>query len=76
MFAVDLVHYLDSEAQYVHTLMTMSQQDMKNIKVDQKRVTNVELALEALRNIVRSNPGKRWMFSVDARSIQVVYSIK
>ncbi|XP_055340824.1 dnaJ homolog subfamily C member 13-like [Paramacrobiotus metropolitanus] len=54
-FIKDLLHYLGSEAQYVHSLMSMP--DKKGVKIDAKRISNVEMALEALRNIVRASPG-------------------
>ena len=54
---MDLLQYLGTQAQYVYSLMAMSQGTTMDL-IGQKKVTHVQLALEALRNIIRSSPGK------------------
>ncbi|XP_074640124.1 dnaJ homolog subfamily C member 13-like isoform X2 [Tubulanus polymorphus] len=58
-FTIDLLDFLGSQAQYLHSLMALSQQDC--IKATQQsqnqRLTHVEMALEALRNVIKNNSG-------------------
>ena len=71
-FTLDLLDYLGSQAQYLHSLMALKQQQeqqlqQQNMQILQPqrqnsasadRLRNIEMALEALRNVIRSNPGK------------------
>ena len=61
-FTIDLLDYLGSQAQYLHSLMALQDhkgQDGKvNATVNPERMRNVEMALEALRNVIRNNPGE------------------
>ena len=58
-FAIDLLEFLGSQAQYLHSLMALSQQDCINTSSERsERLHNVQMALEALRNVINSNPGK------------------
>ena len=50
---VELLDFLGSQAQYLHSLMSLQQQTSTS-----KRLKHVEMALEAQRNVIRSNPGK------------------
>lgn len=55
-FTLDLLDYLGSQAQYLHSLMALTAAKVgvnKNIE----RLKNVEMALEALKNVIRNNPG-------------------
>ncbi|XP_064647249.1 dnaJ homolog subfamily C member 13-like isoform X1 [Lineus longissimus] len=57
-FTIDLLDYLGSQAQYLHSLMALSAQDCINATQQQEgRLIHVELALEALRNVIKNNPG-------------------
>ena len=61
-FTIDLLDYLGSQAQYLHSLLAMQHKDMKaNISLD--RIKNIEMALEALRNVLRNNPGEKAFLS-------------
>ena len=65
-FCLDLLDYLGSQAQYLHSLMSLKQQNhvqnhASNQSVNQSpssdRLSNCEMALEALRNVIKANPG-------------------
>ena len=43
--------------QYLHSLTALGQR-APQAKVDEKRLAQVEMALEALRNVIRNNPGE------------------
>ena len=51
---IDLLDFLGSQAQYLHSLMSLTQQTSNS---SSQRLRNVEMALEAQRNVIRSNPG-------------------
>ncbi|KAK6166630.1 hypothetical protein SNE40_023278 [Patella caerulea] len=57
-FTIDLLDFLGSQAQYLHSLL-MLQQQKKATQQSTKggRLSQVEMALEALRNVIRNNPG-------------------
>lgn len=60
-FTIDLLDFLGSQAQYLHSLLVL-QQSGKNSPQGQgstqrSRLCHVEMALEALRNVIRNNPG-------------------
>lgn len=55
-FTIDLLDYLGSQAQYLHSLMSMTDKDMK-ATISLERIHNIEIALEALRNVLKNNPG-------------------
>ncbi|XP_070570129.1 dnaJ homolog subfamily C member 13-like isoform X2 [Ptychodera flava] len=57
-FTVKLLDFLGSQAQYLHSLMQLSGLDTKKATTAQKtRLHQVEMALEALRNVIRNSPG-------------------
>ncbi|XP_046378006.2 dnaJ homolog subfamily C member 13-like [Haliotis rufescens] len=57
-FTIDLLDYLGSQAQYLHSLMMLQQQKKASTHSDQGgRLGKVEMALEALRNVIKNNPG-------------------
>ena len=44
--------------QYLHSLMMMQQQGTASASADQtQRLAKIEMALEGLRNVIKSNPG-------------------
>ena len=57
-FTIDLLDFLGSQAQYLHSLL-MLQQSGKNSpgSTQTSRLNHVEMSLEALRNVIRNNPG-------------------
>ncbi|XP_005092836.1 dnaJ homolog subfamily C member 13 isoform X2 [Aplysia californica] len=57
-FTIDLLDFLGSQAQYLHSLMMLQQQQKANPSPDHvERLGKVEMALEALRNIIKASPG-------------------
>ena len=58
-FTIDLLDYLGSQAQYLHSLMSLRQQQMTPANLE--RLVNVEMALEALRNVIKNHPGQNAM---------------
>ncbi|XP_077997979.1 dnaJ homolog subfamily C member 13-like [Glandiceps talaboti] len=59
-FTVKLLDFLGSQAQYLHSLMALKSGGMDTTKSSapqKKRLLHVEMALEALRNVIRNNPG-------------------
>uniref|UniRef100_A0A1I8HXS4 J domain-containing protein n=1 Tax=Macrostomum lignano TaxID=282301 RepID=A0A1I8HXS4_9PLAT len=57
---IDILHYLNTSAQYLHSLLAMQrdQQETLILNDDQRRnLTKVDAALEALRNVIRNHPG-------------------
>lgn len=59
-FTIDLLDFLGSQAQYLYSLMALQQQN-RNFGSSQSgtsdRLKNVEMSLEALRNVIKNNPG-------------------
>ncbi|KAK3742179.1 hypothetical protein QZH41_012074 [Actinostola sp. cb2023] len=55
-FVVDLVNYLGSEAQYLHSLMALTASEL-DAKANKERLSHAGMALEALRNVIKNNPG-------------------
>lgn len=55
-FAADLINFLGSEAQYLHSLMALTSTEL-DFKKNQKRLDTSTMALEALRNVIKNNPG-------------------
>ncbi|KAK2150998.1 hypothetical protein LSH36_380g05005 [Paralvinella palmiformis] len=55
-FTIDLLDYLGSQAQYLHSLMALKQHDITT-NANSQRLINVEMGLEALRNVLHNNPG-------------------
>lgn len=55
-FTIDLLDYLGSQAQYLHSLMSLTEANV-NVQNSSARLHNVQLALEALANVIKSNPG-------------------
>lgn len=57
MFAASLLDYVGSQAQYLHTLLAMSQSNKVESQQHAERLRFAEMALEALRNVIKNNPG-------------------
>ncbi|XP_035216788.1 dnaJ homolog subfamily C member 13-like isoform X2 [Stegodyphus dumicola] len=55
-FNLELLDFLCSQAQYLYSLMSLQSSGVK-AETNQTRLKNVEMALEALRNVIRNNPG-------------------
>lgn len=55
-FTLELLDFLCSQAQYLYSLMSLVASGVKT-ETNQTRLKNVEMALEALRNVIRNNPG-------------------
>ncbi|XP_030062368.1 dnaJ homolog subfamily C member 13 isoform X1 [Microcaecilia unicolor] len=56
-FAASLLDYIGSQAQYLHTLMAITQTGKVESEQHGDRLRRVEMALEALRNVIKYNPG-------------------
>ncbi|XP_039609400.1 dnaJ homolog subfamily C member 13 isoform X3 [Polypterus senegalus] len=56
-FAASLLDYIGSQAQYLHTLMAITQKGKVESDQHGDRLRRVEMALEALRNVIKHNPG-------------------
>uniref|UniRef100_A0A6I8R119 DnaJ heat shock protein family (Hsp40) member C13 n=1 Tax=Xenopus tropicalis TaxID=8364 RepID=A0A6I8R119_XENTR len=56
-FAASLLDYIGSQAQYLHTLMALTQTGKVESDQHVDRLQRVEMALEALRNVIKHNPG-------------------
>lgn len=56
-FAASLLDYVGSQAQYLHTLLAMSQSNKVESQAHAERLRFAEMALEALRNVIKNNPG-------------------
>ncbi|KAM8967651.1 dnaJ homolog subfamily C member 13 isoform 1-T1 [Pelodytes ibericus] len=56
-FAASLLDYIGSQAQYLHTLMAITQTGKVESGQHVDRLRRVEMALEALRNVIKHNPG-------------------
>ncbi|XP_054717127.1 dnaJ homolog subfamily C member 13-like [Uloborus diversus] len=55
-FTLEILDFLCSQAQYLYSLMSLVASGVKT-ETNQTRLNNVEMALEALRNVIRNNPG-------------------
>lgn len=58
VFAASLLDYIGSQAQYLHTLMAITQMGKVESNQHGDRLRRVEMALEALRNVIKHNPGE------------------
>ncbi|UYV62597.1 DNAJC13 [Cordylochernes scorpioides] len=58
-FTLKLLDYLGSQAQYLHSLASLSQNGAlaKATTTTSPRLHNIEMALEALKNVILNNPG-------------------
>uniref|UniRef100_A0AAZ3QFK4 J domain-containing protein n=1 Tax=Oncorhynchus tshawytscha TaxID=74940 RepID=A0AAZ3QFK4_ONCTS len=56
-FAASLLDYVGSQAQYLTTLLAMSQSNKVESQQHAERLRWAEMALEALRNVIKNNPG-------------------
>ncbi|XP_031439701.1 dnaJ homolog subfamily C member 13 isoform X5 [Clupea harengus] len=56
-FAASLLDYVGSQAQYLHTLLAMTQASKVESQQHAQRLRWAEMALEALRNVIKNNPG-------------------
>ncbi len=56
-FASSLLDYVGSQAQYLHTLLAMTQTNKVESQQHAQRLRRAEMALEALRNVIKNNPG-------------------
>lgn len=55
-FTVELLDHLTSEAQYLHSLLSLRETSGNTI-ANNVRVSHAQMALEALANVVKNNPG-------------------
>ncbi|TRY98042.1 hypothetical protein DNTS_004430 [Danionella cerebrum] len=56
-FASALLDYVGSLAQYLHTLLALTHTDKLESQQHTERLRWAEMSLEALRNVIRNNPG-------------------
>lgn len=63
-FAASLLDYVGSQAQYLTTLLAMSQSNKVESQQHAERLRWAEMALEALRNVIKNNPGTQQPTSV------------
>ncbi|XP_062841489.1 dnaJ homolog subfamily C member 13-like isoform X2 [Trichomycterus rosablanca] len=56
-FAASLLDYVGSQAQYLNTLLAMTQTNKVESQQHAQRLRWAEMALEALRNVIKNNPG-------------------
>lgn len=56
-FTIDLLDFMGSQAQYLHSLMMLNQNSGQQAG-QSTRLKQVEMALEGLRNVIRNNPGE------------------
>lgn len=49
---------MGSQAQYLHTLLAMTQASKVESQQHAQRLRWAEMALEALRNVIKNNPGE------------------
>lgn len=56
-FMVELLDYLSSEAQYLHSLMSLGETSGNVAVASNKHVAHSQMALEALANVVKNHPG-------------------
>ncbi|KAL4623419.1 hypothetical protein GN956_G19211 [Arapaima gigas] len=56
-FAASLLDYVGSQAQYLHTLLAMTQASAVESQQHSHRLHWAEMALEALRNVIKYHPG-------------------
>ncbi|XP_069765063.1 dnaJ homolog subfamily C member 13 isoform X1 [Narcine bancroftii] len=56
-FAASLLDYIGSQAQYLHTLMAITQTGKVESNQYEDRLKRAEMALEALRNVIKNNSG-------------------
>ena len=54
-FAVDLLDFLNGQAQYLYSLQTMNSDSTKSTS---EKLKHSEMALEALANVIKHNRGK------------------
>ncbi|KAG1687435.1 DnaJ subfamily C member 13 [Nymphon striatum] len=71
-FTIDLLDYLGSQAQYLHSLVAMTDQKVDATK-SQSRLEHVEMALKALSNIIKNYPGNQECVNDIAASEVLVY---
>ncbi|XP_032807043.2 dnaJ homolog subfamily C member 13 isoform X1 [Petromyzon marinus] len=57
VFAASLLDSLGSQAQYLHTLMAINQDRKVETEQQLERLSRAEMGLEALRNVIKNNPG-------------------
>ncbi|XP_047664694.1 dnaJ homolog subfamily C member 13 isoform X2 [Tachysurus fulvidraco] len=57
VFAGSLLDYVGSQAQYLHTLLAMTQTNKVESQQHAQRLHRAEMALEALCNVIKNNPG-------------------
>lgn len=55
-FTIDLLDFMGSQAQYLHSLMMLNQNNAQP-PTQGSRLKQVEMALEGLRNVIKNNPG-------------------
>ncbi|KFO32708.1 DnaJ like protein subfamily C member 13, partial [Fukomys damarensis] len=57
VFAASLLDFIGSQAQYLHTFMAITHAAKVESEQHGDRLPRVEMALEALRNVIKYNPG-------------------
>ncbi|GAA6092930.1 dnaJ homolog subfamily C member 13 isoform X2 [Tachysurus ichikawai] len=57
VFAGSLLDYVGSQAQYLHTLLAMTQTNKVESQQHAQRLHRAEMALEAMCNVIKNNPG-------------------
>lgn len=67
MFAASLLDYVGSQAQYLHTLLAMTQTNKVESQQHAHRLHWAEMALEALCNVIKNNPGKSYRRVAEAK---------
>lgn len=60
VFAGSLLDYVGSQAQYLHTLLAMTQTNKVESQQHAQRLHRAEMALEALCNVIKNNPGNSY----------------
>ncbi|XP_078270124.1 dnaJ homolog subfamily C member 13 isoform X5 [Rhinoraja longicauda] len=57
VFAGSLLDFVGSQAQYLHTLMAITRTGKVESDQHEDRLRRAEMSLEALRNVIKNNPG-------------------
>lgn len=69
VFAGNLLDYVGSQAQYLHTLLALTQTNKVESQQHAQRLHWAEMALEALRNVIKNNPGNTYKRITEAKLI-------
>lgn len=66
VFAGSLLDYVGSQAQYLHTLLAMTQTNKVESQQHAQRLHRAEMALEAMCNVIKNNPGNSYEKIIEA----------